>query len=135
MAKKKEMIVPFSNGTEAMDWYDSNCEMCKKAFLPEDGEYPKDTTMKAYVRCGRECPIKYEIDWAFVSSEISLDMAEKAGYKDGRFPATCLLWSERGDDGNNPLPRRPKPVAPNQMVLPFALEEISPSVKPELERA
>ena len=133
MAKSKSkepMIVPFSNGTEAMDWYDRNCENCKHAYLPKDGEYPRDKTMRQYVRDGRECPMKYALDWAFVSSELPLEMARRMGYTSGPMPHTCLKWSDRGNGGNPPGPKRPAPIAPNQMSMNFEFSEIAQNHKP-----
>lgn len=124
--KEKEQITPFSNGTEAMMWYDHNCERCSKAYFPEDGEYPKDSTMKQYISIGKECKCKYFIDWGFITSEIPLNIAEQMGYTEEKgFPWRCVLFSDKDDDRYKP-PKRPRPddTPPNQLVMPFYLQEL-----------
>ena len=85
--------------------------------------WPCDKTMRRYVRDGRECPMKYALDMAWMDGTMPLDMAERVGY-DGNFPARCKEWKERGNGGNPRSPRKPKPVPDNQMVMPFIFEEI-----------
>jgi len=60
-----------SNGTEGMMWYSHNCDRCAKAYHPKDGEYPSDKTMKRYCSIGKECKLKYALDWAHVTGTIS----------------------------------------------------------------
>jgi hypothetical protein len=124
--KNKQQITPFSNGTSAMIWYENNCQSCTKAYFPKNGEYPSDETMKNYVSIGKECKCKYYMDWAFVSSEIPLEIAEKMGYTEEKgFPRTCILFSDNDDDRYK-APKRPKPdsTPPNQLLMPFYLQEL-----------
>lgn len=125
------MVIPFSSGTEGMSWYSRNCENCKKAYLPKDGEYPSNKTMKNYIIIGKECKMKYDIDMAFIISEIPIETANKIGV---RHPInegdrscwlnqTCMHFSD-DDNDKYKSPKRPRPDAPNQMVMPFILDEI-----------
>lgn len=124
-ANEKQMA-PFSNGTEAMMWYDANCSRCTKAYFPaKDGDWPKDSTMKQYVSCGKECKLKYHIDWGFVTGEIPQEIAQQIGEDEYGLKQTCLLFSDNEDDGYKP-PKRPRPdnTPPNQLLMPFYLQEI-----------
>ena len=72
------MYIPFGNGTSAMIWYDENCTSCKKAYFPKvNCDYPSDNTMKSYCSTGKECKLKYAIDWGFVSGDIPMNVAQK----------------------------------------------------------
>jgi hypothetical protein len=128
----KETIVPFSSGTEAADWYSENCERCTKAFFPkEDGNWPSDSTMKKYCSTGKECKLKYYLDLGFITGEIPADIAVQIGYKNETMPDSCMMYSDNEDDRYQPpkQPRKPKPTGPNQMVMPFIIQEIGQPVK------
>lgn len=122
----KEMYSPFSNGTGAMMWYEDNCDKCVKAYWPkEPGNWPSQETMKQYCSTGKECRFKFHMDISFVTGEIPLIIAKEIGHTDEKgFPAQCLHFSDKNDDGFKP-PKRPKPdnTGPNQMVMPFIIEE------------
>lgn len=121
------MIRPFSNGSQAMDWYYNNCEQCVKAYFPKkDGEWPSCKTMKAYCSIGKECKLKYQVDIGFITGEIPLETAKKIGYTEEKgFPCSCMMFSDNNDDGFK-APKRPKPdnTPDNQMVLPFLTNDI-----------
>jgi hypothetical protein len=127
MTKKEPQMTPFSNGTEAMSWYYHNCEQCVKAYFPkEPGNWPKDSTIRQYISCGKECKMKYHIDYGFITGEIPVSIAEQIGYTEEKgFPSSCIMFSDKDDDRYRP-PKRPSPddTPPNQMVMPFYLEEI-----------
>jgi hypothetical protein len=120
----KESFIPFSSGTDASNWYENNCMTCVKAYIPENGKYPKDKTMKSYCSIGKECRMKYYLDWGFVIGEIPLKQAETIGIENNLLVKRCREWSDRGNGGNPKGPKRPKPIPNNQMILPFALLEI-----------
>lgn len=135
------MLRPFSNGTEGMMWYDDNCCTCKKAWHSKDGNYPKEETLKAYVRQGKYCKLQYDLDLAFIISEIPESTADQIGteYKSDKcctLKQTCMMWSEKGD-GDERKPRKPRdPSGPNQLSLPIALIDIEENIaqpKPQLE--
>ena len=122
----KETIRPFSNGTEAMQWYDDNCTRCTKAFFPKiDGNYPSDTTMKKYCSIGKECKLKYAIDWSFITSEILLDIAKQIGIGElGGLKETCMFFSDNDDDRFKYPKGTPVDNSPmNQLVMPLILDE------------
>ena len=60
--------IPFSNGTEFMDWMGENCEQCVKCD-PEDST--GDST----------CSMEYELAKSIMTGKISLDSCEKIGWK------------------------------------------------------
>ena len=125
MELKDEMAPAFSSGTGGMNWYLNNCDRCTKAYLPKDGEYPSDKTMKQYCRTGKECKLKYHVDLGFILGEIPLCVADQIGHNNGFLKESCMMFSDNDDDGWTP-PKRPKPdrTPDNQMVLPFELNEI-----------
>lgn len=109
---------PFSNGTEAMIWYDENCTRCSKAYFPKDGEYPSDQTMKKYCSIGKECKLKYAIDWAFVTSEIPDEVAAQIGESKYGLKSQCMMFSDNDDDRYRPPKKpRPRPINPDQKDL------------------
>lgn len=132
--EKVEMMTPFSNGTEAMCWMERNCDCCALAYHPtKDGEWPTDKTMRQYCRDGRECPMKYAIDFAHITGEMPLDMAQRTGYDslvDPRMPYKCKAWKDRGDGGNPRGPKQPKPIPKNQLVMSFEFSDIAQNHKP-----
>jgi hypothetical protein len=77
-------MIPFSNGTDFMIWYERNCEKCIRAFFPKEGkDYPTDQTMKTYCFRGKECKLKYAIDVSVITGEITDDIAKKIGKREG----------------------------------------------------
>lgn len=124
---KEEQVIPFSNGTEAMDWTDRNCEQCK------NNPY----------RYGGKCPVEENFALGFIEGSINLSTAEFIGYtrlnreKNGTFvdlKSRCQKFIDRNDEGD--LDNIPDPVPDNQMCLPFELENIEENIaetKPELE--
>lgn len=124
MKPQEEKFTPFSTGTGAMIWYSNNCDLCKKAYFPKDGEYPSDKTMKEYCRIGKECKLKYHIDFGFITGEIPLEIAEQIGISEtGGLKESCMFFSDNDNDGFTP-PKRPKPEDPNQLVMPFIIDDI-----------
>jgi len=112
MKKEKEMMQPFSNGTEAMMWQEQNCERCVRAYWPKGEDWPKDTTMRHYISIGKECKLKYHIDLGFILGEIPVEIALQIGAKENEYsrlklPWNCIMFSDDEDDGYHP-PKRPK---------------------------
>ncbi len=126
-------IIPFSTGTGHAEWQDVNCDYCAKSYQPpiRNGyqQWPSDKTMRQYCRDGRECPMKYALDIAWIDGSMPIDMALKVGYKpDGehpRWPARCVEWKDRGDGGNPRGPKKPRPVPANQLSMGFEFSEIA----------
>ena len=120
----KEMCTPFSNGTEAMDWMDQNCDRCVKAYKPlKEGEWPSFKTMQTYCSIGKECKLKLHIDIGFITSEVPVDICKQIGMDEVGRLKNCMHFSDNEDDGFKPNPR-PKPdnTPDNQMVMPFIIE-------------
>ena len=65
----KKSIVPFSNGTEAMNWLDTNCENCKR----------------------RDCSAKKAIEIGFITGRISENMADKIGMEGNHIKSDCEM--------------------------------------------
>ena len=125
MAENKR---PFSNGTEAMDWYCNNCETCVKAWHPDPKKgSPSYETMKKYRSQGKYCPLQFDIDDGFVSGEIPTETYRKIWPMGRMENPKCFHWS--GDDRDRwTPPRKPKPVPPpNQLPLFTEFDEL---VKP-----
>lgn len=88
-------ITPFSNGSESMIWTFSNCEKCKKCFNFDEDGFPT----LADIRNGRECVLKYALDYGVFAGEIPLSIAEMIGYKENIFPERCKQFStENGNE-------------------------------------
>lgn len=123
----KKMITPFSCGSEAFDWLSNNCEQCKKAYRPRTGEpyLPDFDETKQLVEQGRECKLKFDIDFAFLSGKIPLETAQQIGYKDGSLNQSCMMMIDNnrfGFDGDDIKPI--DDIPDNQLCLPFAMDEI-----------
>ena len=115
---KEERVTPFSNGTEAMVWYDNNCQQCKRSWFPKElGQWPKEETLREYMNIGKYCPIQYFIDCGFGFGYIPKDAAIVAGYTEAKgFPNDCMMFT---DDDNDKFhyPKKPKPSPIGQLDL------------------
>lgn len=109
---KEKMIRPFSNGTEAMNWYGNNCECCVKAYWPKDGkDYPDN--MQPLINLGMECGIKYEIDMSHITSEMPESFYIRIG-----LPGRCKEFSDNpADSWKARYKRGDAPVDKNQVDL------------------
>lgn len=120
-------IIPFSTGTEAINWYANNCEACTKAYFPKEGkDYPSDATMRKYCTSGKECKLKYYLDLAFITSELPMKIAAQIGTTPYGLKENCMLFTDNTDDGYK-ASKRPTPdtTPDNQMVLPYAWDDIA----------
>lgn len=127
--KMDSRITPFSNGTEFMMWLENNCSNCTKSWFPKDGEWPKESTLKSYVSCGKYCKMQYHIDLSVIDGSMPLHIAQLIGYN-GTFPSQCMMYSDNKDDGFK-YPKRPKgdDSPDNQFVMPFLVDEIVGEIK------
>lgn len=67
-----EKVIPFSNGTESMNWFTVNCDRCK----------------------ARNCTAKQALEYSFLSGEITKSMAERIGYiKDWGLENRCKMFT------------------------------------------
>lgn len=69
---------PFSNGTQYMDWQESNCCTCAK-YRPDETDEEK---------C---CPIEYALSFAAIDDgSVTDEIARRMGYKPG--PPFYYVW-------------------------------------------
>lgn len=124
--KIEEPFTPFSNGTEAMIWESENCERCSKAWFPKDGNWPKESTIREYVRIGKYCKFQYWMHIGWIEGSIPKSIAEQmVSNIDALHFQDCIHFSDNEDDGYKPpKPPRPDRTPPNQLVMPFYLQEI-----------
>lgn len=123
----KKMIVPFSCGTQAMDWQYHNCDQCKRAYKPKKGELPDFEETEKLVAQGRECKMKLHLDFGFVIGEIPEDIGKQIGLNEaGGLKESCMMFIEdngRGWEGEEE--QKPVDIIPdNQLCLPFLMDEI-----------
>lgn len=112
MKNMAKMIVPFSSGTQAMDWQYHNCDQCKRAYKPKKGEdgYPDFDETEKLVAQWRECKMKFYVDYGFVIGEIPEDIGKQIGLNErGGLKESCIMFIEdngrgwEGDDERNPV--------------------------------
>lgn len=73
-----ERITPFSNLSEFTRWTDKNCDLCNR--------YSNISTKKENAKC----KLAFDLDLACVTDgTISLDTANKIGFKDGYLQSKC----------------------------------------------
>lgn len=126
METKEKTITPFSNGTEAMMWLDSNCDRCTKAYHPDDKKgWASEATLLKYVKMGKYCKLQYDIDVGFITSEIPMETAIQIGTDGHSLNQQCMFFSDNEDDGFK-HPKTPKPdnSPNNQLVMPFMIEDV-----------
>ena len=122
----EDPFTPFSNGTEGMFWESRNCERCSKAWYPKDGNWPKESTIREYVRNGKYCKLQYWLHIGWIEGCIPTEIAQQIGVDESKGGLKdCMLYSDNEDDGYKP-PKRPKPdnTPDNQLTMPFYLQEI-----------
>ncbi|MBD1398138.1 hypothetical protein H9Q13_13265 [Pontibacter sp. JH31] len=88
--------------------------------------------MRKYCSLGKECKLKYQLDLAFITGELPVAIADQIGRSTYGLK-DCMKFSDNPNDGYKP-PKRPAPdnTPDNQMVLPFAWQEIAQEKKWEL---
>ncbi len=110
---------PFSC-MEYFHWAAHNCDTCVRAFRPAKGkEMPDYDTTQRLVNLGRECRIKFAIEYAMGTSTDAPDEIS-ALIIAGR----CTMHSDNEDDGWKPKPRKPAPEDPRQIMLFSVVDEV-----------
>ena len=108
-----------------MCWLDENCDRCVKSYKPLNGEMPDYNVTQKLVNLGRECKLKFALDYSMVTGELPTDIALQIGYTEQNgFPESCMLFSDDKNDGYKTPPRKPKDAPDGQMCLPFAINDI-----------
>jgi len=122
--KDTENIIPFSNGTEAMNWMESNCNRCTKAYFPKEGNWPSEKTLKQYVRIGKYCKLQYHLDMGYLLGHIPSDIAQQIGMDEVGRMKHCMFFSDDDNDRFRYPPHNPDDDIPgNQLVMPFIFQE------------
>ncbi len=121
-------MIPFSSGTEFMDWQENNCCTCVRAYKPKGPRYelPDYRVTQKLVNLGRECPMKFamELGAGGGSGEMPDDLAARVGWKgEGGLPWDCMMHSDDDSDGWKPTPRVP-PEDPRQFMLFSIVDEV-----------
>ena len=109
---------PFSSGSEAVDWICANCGECKKAMMcydPEGYENFRDGG-KSETLSGLNCFGEYALGVGFITGKIPEEISIWMGGTESELPSQCRFFS---DNDNDRPDRRPPPIPPNQLFLPF----------------
>lgn len=110
---------PFSC-MEYFHWAANNCDTCVRAFRPKKGkELPDYNATQRLVNLGRECKIKFAIEYAMgTSTDIPDEISALMG------AGQCMMHSTDDKDGPpKPKPRKP-PEDPMQLMLLSVTDEI-----------
>lgn len=116
--KDESGFSPFSSGTDACMWMAENCESCKKALIcydPEGYENMRDGGREETLD-GRNCFGEYAIACGFITGKIPEEISIWMGGTENELPSQCRFFS---DNDNDRPDRRPPPIPPNQLFLPF----------------
>lgn len=130
------MTHTFSNGTEYMMWTEQNCDTCVRAFRPAKGkEMPDFNATQRLVNLGRECKIKFAIEYAAGSGvgDVPDDIAALVSGIPGKWSWQCMMHSSDDNDGPN-KPRKPRPPKdtsedPQQLMLFSIVDEVFEEMK------
>jgi len=88
------MFTPFSNGSEAVSWFDTNCENCKHANHKTMGLSYQET--RNLILKGKECAAKFQIELGFVRGEVEKEpIATIIGITDERINAKCRKFEKK----------------------------------------
>lgn len=109
-------------------WTAHNCDTCVRAFRPKKGkELPDYNATQRLVNLGRECKIKFAIEyamgtWTDMPDEIGALISGKAG----QWSDQCMMHSSDPNDGPSNGPRKPRtpPEDPMQFMLFSIADEI-----------
>lgn len=108
------------NCMEYFHWAANNCDSCVRAFRPKNGkELPDYNATQRLVNLGRECKIKFAIEYAMgTSTDIPDEISALMG------SGQCMMHSTDDKDGpRKPKPRKP-PEDPMQLMLLSVTDEI-----------
>lgn len=114
-------VSPFSNGTEQVDWYGSNCDKCYRSLErreppPRNGYVQSDYESALFQN--RECGAKFCIDMAMVTERVHTRVVQWMGGKSSRIPSRC----KRRITNPDWKPDEVSVAAKNQIKIPFREE-------------
>jgi hypothetical protein len=110
-------VQPFTNGSEAMDWMESNCNRCQRSWCCRNNaaEPPDFQETEKLTNAGSECIGAFALGFGFVSGYIPNDIAVWIGADiKGKFchmPVLCRHFTA------DPEYTPPTPPDPNQLKL------------------
>src|SRR5690606_26169327 len=95
------------NCTGYMNWPANNCDTCVRAFRPKNGKpLPDYNATQTLVNLGRECKIKFAIEYAMGTwTDIPDEVGALMSGKPGQWSDQCMMHSEDDNDG----PPKPGP--------------------------
>lgn len=112
-----------------LHWTAHNCDTCVRAFRPKKGkELPDYNATQRLVNLGRECRIKFAIEYAMGTWT---DMPDEIGAlisgKVGQWSDQCMMHSSDPNDGPNNGPRKPR--IPDGDPMQFMLFSIADEIE------
>lgn len=109
-------------------WTAHNCDTCVRAYRPKPGkELPDYDATQRLVNLGRECKIKFAIEYAMGTwTDIPDDIGALMSGKVGQWSDQCMMHSGDPKDGPNNAPRKPRTPKddPMQLMLISVTDEI-----------
>lgn len=102
-----EGVIPFSNGTQYLDWQESNCRSCRKAAASDVSQWDD-----------MPCEIERELSLACaLDGRIPLTIWNRMGHDNGRYVWPCMehdppFKNVRPDGEVDPAVKRPAPAGP-----------------------
>lgn len=109
-------------------WTEHNCDTCVRAFRPKKGkELPDYNVTQKLVNLGRECKIKFAIEYAMgTSTDVPDEIGALISGKAGEWSDQCMMHSSDPNDGPNNGPRKPRtpPEDPMQLLMPLGISEL-----------
>jgi hypothetical protein len=114
---------PFSNGTEFEIWDGNNCSECASC---NPVRFDDSSKSERLAKKGKHCHLECHLAYAYMDKGlVSASILEEIGYRDGDMwmPSKCAKFKPKDDRKGPPKPKRPRPVAPNQLVM-FVLDDI-----------
>lgn len=108
-------VTPFSNGSEAIDWMENNCNSCQRSWCcrHQQAEPPSWDVTEKLAKEGKECYGAFALGFGFVSGSIPPEVATWIGATiRGNFchmPDQCLHFTSSVEP--------PTPPDPNQLSL------------------
>jgi len=116
---KSPTVTPFSSGSEGMNWLGNNCDLCAR----NTAQNAEMSVSISLVNKGKHCPWEVHLGYCFVVGELQGRAAKRIGWTDvDGMPAQCIRF--KGRDEGGPGRRSPKPVAPNQLVMPIGFGDL-----------
>ncbi|HRA18568.1 MAG TPA: hypothetical protein PLZ24_15630 [Flavobacteriales bacterium] len=108
-------------------WTAHNCDTCVRAFRVKKGkQLPDFNATQRLVNLGRECKIKFAIEYAMGTwTDIPDEIGALMSGKNGQWADQCMMHSDEENDRPGSGPRKPRdPAGPNQLMLFSIVDEV-----------